>query len=143
MFYVNLANLGRCDPDRNDTCTLQDGWNWETNFNTYPFTNFSQFNVDTSTGRTGTVGNYATGTDFFGEPADFIGDQAWNFGMKSGESQLVRKGTGFNRLAAWAVRDGDVALAAIPVPASIWLFGSGLLGLMGLAKRKSGLTVQT
>ena len=35
---------------------------------------------------------------------------------------------------AWAVHDGDVS--AVPVPAAVWLFGSGLLGLIGLARRK-------
>lgn len=34
---------------------------------------------------------------------------------------------------AWAVRDGDVS--AIPVPASAWLLGSGLIGLAGVARR--------
>ena len=34
----------------------------------------------------------------------------------------------------WAVRDGDVS--AVPVPAAVWLFGSGLLGIVGIAKRK-------
>ena len=29
----------------------------------------------------------------------------------------------------------DVAIAPIPVPAAIWLFGSGLLGLAGLGRR--------
>lgn len=29
-----------------------------------------------------------------------------------------------------------VELTAVPVPASIWLFGSGLLGLVGIARRK-------
>ena len=36
--------------------------------------------------------------------------------------------------AVWAVRDGDVS--AVPVPAAVWLFGSGLIGLLGLARRK-------
>lgn len=36
---------------------------------------------------------------------------------------------------AWAVHDGDVA-SLVPVPAAAWLFGSGLLGLIGMAKRK-------
>ena len=34
---------------------------------------------------------------------------------------------------AWAVRNGDVS--AIPVPASVWLLGSGLIGLAGVARR--------
>ena len=34
----------------------------------------------------------------------------------------------------WAVRAGDVG--AVPIPAALWLFGSGLLGLVGIARRK-------
>lgn len=37
------------------------------------------------------------------------------------------------------VRDGAIyafQLQAVPVPAAVWLFGSGLLGLIGIAKRK-------
>ena len=36
---------------------------------------------------------------------------------------------------AWAVHDGDV-VSSVPVPAAVWLFGSGLLGLIGMARRK-------
>lgn len=38
-------------------------------------------------------------------------------------------------LYALAVRPGDVA--AVPLPAAVWLFGSGLLGLLGVARRKA------
>lgn len=34
----------------------------------------------------------------------------------------------------WAVSPGQVA--PVPVPAAVWLFGSGLIGLVGLARRK-------
>ena len=30
----------------------------------------------------------------------------------------------------------DFAVATVPVPAAVWLFGSGLLGLVGVARRK-------
>ena len=30
-----------------------------------------------------------------------------------------------------------VGLATVPVPAAVWLFGSGLLGLVGVARRKA------
>lgn len=30
-----------------------------------------------------------------------------------------------------------ITLAAVPIPAAIWLFGSGLLGLIGIARRKA------
>lgn len=36
--------------------------------------------------------------------------------------------------SAWAVRAGDVG--AVPIPAAVWLFGSGLIGLIGVAGRK-------
>jgi len=35
---------------------------------------------------------------------------------------------------AWAVQSGDVS--TVSVPAAVWLFGSGLLGLVSVAKRK-------
>ncbi len=31
---------------------------------------------------------------------------------------------------------GTAVVAAVPVPAAVWLFGSGLLGLVGVARRK-------
>lgn len=31
---------------------------------------------------------------------------------------------------------GNIKINIVPIPASIWLFGSGLLGLIGLARRK-------
>ena len=37
-------------------------------------------------------------------------------------------------LFAWAVRSGDIS--AVPVPAAAWHFGSGLLGLIGIPRRK-------
>jgi hypothetical protein len=38
-----------------------------------------------------------------------------------------------NALFVWAVYDGDVG--AVPVPAALWLFGSGLLGLIGISRK--------
>ncbi|WGS87055.1 hypothetical protein [Methylomonas sp. UP202] len=40
--------------------------------------------------------------------------------------------------SAWAVRDGDVAdTAPVPLPGAVWLFGSGLIGLLGVNRRGS------
>ena len=30
----------------------------------------------------------------------------------------------------------NVSVSAVPVPAAVWLFGSGLIGLAGFARRK-------
>jgi hypothetical protein len=59
-------------------------------------------------------------------------NNAWVFSaVNGGQSDTNKDGT----LFGWAVRTGDVN--AVPVPAAVWLFGSGLIGLLGVAKRKS------
>ncbi len=57
--------------------------------------------------------------------------QAWlhNFFI-FGQGTFAKSGDEF----AWAVHSGNVS--AVPVPAAAWLFGSGLMGLLGLARRK-------
>ena len=57
---------------------------------------------------------------------------AWYFNF-SGGGQYVGNKTISNY--AWAVYDGDVS--AVPIPAAVWLFGSGLLGLIGVARKKA------
>jgi hypothetical protein len=60
-------------------------------------------------------------------------DGAWNliFNSSGGGDQGIGDKTA--PLYAWAVYGGDVA--AVPVPAAVYLFGSGLLGLIGMARR--------
>jgi hypothetical protein len=45
-------------------------------------------------------------------------------------------GTG-SQLFVWPVADGDIFASTIPLPAAVWLFGSGLLGLVGIARKKA------
>ena len=63
---------------------------------------------------------------------EWTGD-AWVFNFGSGTQASGSKDG--NDLFAWAVRPGDVA--AVPVPAAAWLFGSGLVGLFGFARRRA------
>ncbi len=56
---------------------------------------------------------------------------AWDFNTYYGFQTSYYK---FGYHYAWAVRSGDVS--AVPVPAAVWLFGSGLIGLLGVARRK-------
>ncbi len=57
---------------------------------------------------------------------------AWRFNFGGGSQGSGGK-EDFDDFA-WVVRSGDVS--AVPVPAAVWLFGSGLIGLLGLARRK-------
>ncbi len=64
---------------------------------------------------------------------------AWLFGFHNGFQGENSKGVG---ASAWAVRGDTVVgepeppLPGVPIPATIWLFGSGLLGLFGIAKKR-------
>jgi hypothetical protein len=100
MYYVNLGNFGRYHPD-SDPCNIQSGWGLN---NIGLFTNFSHLEIETED----SLGRYATGTEFDETGTSYVGDYAWNFNLLNGEQILRRKGAGFDRLAAWAVRDGDV-----------------------------------
>jgi len=55
---------------------------------------------------------------------------AWGFDTSNGYQYAYNEA---NTYYAWAVHSGDVAV--VPVPAAAWLFGSGLLGLIGVARR--------
>jgi hypothetical protein len=55
------------------------------------------------------------------------GFRMWSGYLDSGYSKSTE-------LYAWAVADGDIA--AVPIPAAAWLFGSALLGLVGIKRRR-------
>lgn len=70
---------------------------------------------------------------------EFDTSRAWKFNFQDGsQSSDIKDGgkaiSGTSHAWAWAVRSGDVS--AVPVPGAVWLFGSGLMGLLGLMRRK-------
>ena len=48
----------------------------------------------------------------------------------------VRRGLTVNATATFEFTYTAAPISSVPVPAAIWLFGSGLLGLIGVARRK-------
>lgn len=58
-------------------------------------------------------------------------DYVYAFRMQDGIQSDGWTPWGYSTLA---VQSGDVS--AVPVPAAVWLFGSGLIGLVGFARRK-------
>jgi len=111
MFYNVLGNTARYDTSGAATgCTAP-------NYcltNTGPFSNLQSSDYWSAT-------EYAPDTDF-----------AWFFVMDGGRQDLNLKVSNFY---AWAVQSGDVS--AVPIPPAVFLFGSGLLGLIGMARRKT------
>jgi len=60
-----------------------------------------------------------------------VGMDALAFSFEGGAVGYFSNSSNFS---TWAVHDGDVAV--VPVPTAAWLLGSGLLGLVGVARRK-------
>jgi len=108
MFYDTLGNLAYYDTAGN---VAQPGWGLT---NTGPFSNVQSFYYWSAT-------EYAPNTNY-----------ARNFDMGFGYQDASNK---INSYYAWAVHSGDVGAPVVPVPAAAWLFGSGLLGLVGMARR--------
>ena len=80
----------------------------------------------------GLFSNVKSNTIFYWSGTEYTPDtsNAWNFyfGFIGEQYPDLKYINGY----AWAVRSGDV----IPVPAAVWLFSSGLIGLLGVASRK-------
>ncbi len=62
--------------------------------------------------------------------------EVWNVKLLSTAAGGLH--SGFNVDTIYGTAGGDFAqyTSAVPVPAAVWLFGSGLLGLVGIARRK-------
>jgi len=75
--------------------------------------------------------NLTIGDDIYWSATELDADFAYGFVFTEGWLDVDEKAY---ELRAWAVHSGDVS--AVPVPAAVWLFGSGLVGLAGIARRK-------
>lgn len=88
----------------------------------------------------GTAGNPIPDTAYFTNEQAYlywlgteyapIPGYAWYFNTINGDQSIIIKTF---QIYAWAVSPGNVA--AIPVPGALWLFGSGLIVLLGLKRR--------
>ena len=80
----------------------------------------------------------------FSSPADVYGPYTVNYNYDctalpdgqcdSFDLQIAFTGSGGNDAISFTARH---EINAVPVPAAVWLFASGLLGLMGVARRKT------
>ena len=106
MFYDTLGNLAIYDTNGKE----QDGWGLK---NTGPFTNLQ------------------ADAYWFGLIYTPDGDNSWDFNFRDGFQYAHNQS---ELKYAWAVRSGDIT--PVPIPATAWLFGSGLIGLLGALRFK-------
>lgn len=111
LFYQELSNLGADDVNGNP----QVGFGF---VNTGPFINFPDG-----------VDSYWASNLFPGET-----DIAFIFDIHNG---ITDRSHTFNIHRVWAVHDGDIGVSSVPAPATLLLFLTGLIGLIGFNKRRN------
>jgi hypothetical protein len=90
----------------------------------------------------GQTGSFSGSTDIYGQGPDTAGilpGQTMNLyaltgNGGTGQLQSYVMGTNLTLSATGALTVGG---AAVPLPAAVWLFGSGLLGLIGVGRRRA------
>jgi hypothetical protein len=106
LFYDTLGNLSVYDTEGNFP---QEGYGLT---NSGPFSNIPSFYTWTDTESVANSG------------------EAWYFHLGLGTQNDTDKTL---ERATWAVRSGDIGASIVPIPAAVWLFGSGL-GLLGFLR---------
>lgn len=116
LFYTTLGNLGDCNTSGGCGGGANGYIKWGL-MNTGLFTNLTD------------VDRYWTNIE-----NPFNSARAFDFDFAHGQTGTGNKGGTF---FVWAVLDGDMGnMAAVPVPGAIWLFSSGILGLVAVSRRK-------
>ena len=87
-------------------------------------------------GSTGTWGSFAGNVGFatgsYGESLEF-----WSLTTEVIPGRRPSPTAEHTKLAGtWTLADNKLVYTAVPVPAAVWLFGSSLIGLVGVARRR-------
>lgn len=96
-----------------------------------PGSNLSTVDIDMSSIKDGSIDGRFEYVPFFDSPTQFSQIQlAWSLGTGT----FVSVGSYWPGSPDPTITNYEVAV--VPVPPALWLFGSGLLGLIGIARRK-------
>lgn len=72
------------------------------------------------------------------EPMDSVYNLSFTFAHSASDLALNFSAAGLQGLLdeSWGLDNVQVHVSSVPLPAAVWLFGSGLIGLLGFAKRR-------
>lgn len=79
---------------------------------------------------------------FFSPADEFLGVEysasstGYEIAFTPGFGSITEVFFGYTDLNTFDGGFGDITYSVVPVPAAVWLFGSGLIGLLGFARRK-------
>lgn len=103
--------------------------------------NLSAISLDTDNGGVGGTGQHnlpSTFNDLFGTKSDQLADiaygQSGDFYYYNGNASITKA------VYQWNLSGNTLtaaSVAAVPLPAAVWLFGAGLMGMLRLNRRKS------
>jgi hypothetical protein len=114
---------GTYQPDQDVTLTFPDGTDYFSIIGWY-------------SGRSNYIKAYGSDGSFLGQVDNLTTDPAFTRMTFSGIGDIYTVVVG-TRSSAVAWDDIIFNSAVVPLPPALWLFGSGLLGLVGLARRKN------
>lgn len=100
---------------------------------------------------TGTIddrldGTYWGGLEIFWSAASYNWNILWEITQQGSVASVITLDGDGDGIPGISITDGPYiglshaingTLTAVPVPAAVWLFGSGLIGLIGVARRKN------
>ena len=127
------------------------GQNYDGAFSTYTYTAwtpcdaYAGYSGPGNAPMTGANECYSLGYNFndipnnTNEAMDSVYELSFTFAHTGSSLMLNFGASGLQGIGdeSWGLDNVHVAVAPVPVPPAVWLFGSGLLGLIGMARRKT------
>jgi len=98
----------------------------------------NEYNPMTGASECYSLGYTFSSLDVTDEPMDSVYNLSFTFAHNASDLALNFSAAGLQGIddESWGLDNVMVQVTPVPLPAAVWLFGSGLIGLLGFAKRR-------